>query len=121
MAGRSASQSALQSAPREGGKEGSSTVIIIAAIAIPFPFFLRAINSSDPPRREVREEEEEGSVLCHAMPYQRGRTFVPRDVTISSADACGINFKAKLCSIHFGDPIQTQDRIVFLYSRSYRQ
>ena len=34
------------------GKEGSSTVIIIAAIAIPFPFFLRAINSSDPPRSE---------------------------------------------------------------------
>ena len=38
-----------QSAVR-GRKEGrNSTVIIIAAIAIPFPFFLRAINSSDPP------------------------------------------------------------------------
>ena len=104
-------------------QEGSSTVIIIAAIAIPFPFFLRAINSSDPPRREVREEEEEREratlcptngveLLCHAMsPFP---LLMPMANTLQQNSVPSI--------LETPPPsIQTQDRIVFLYSRSYRQ
>ena len=114
--GRSASQSALQSAP--GGEQHC---YYYCSNSNSFSF----LSASNKFLRSTSEGSAGGGGkgACCTMPHQRGRTFVPRDVAISSADAHGKHFTAKLCSIHSGDPppIQTQDSIVFLYSRSYRQ